>query len=96
MFWTNSFEQQCVILHALLNQGKLDHCCSFVGLNDVYFNSQCLSYAKCLFSETVPEKNQFQVSLDKKGYQYAVLVSFTPTPSSITTANQTGGQISSP
>ena len=41
-------------------------------------------------------KHHGQVSLDKKGYQGAFLVSFTATPPSITTAIHTGEQISSP
>ena len=46
----NSFEQQCVPLHELLNEGELVPENLFIVLNDVYFDSQCLSYAKKLFS----------------------------------------------
>ena len=42
-----SFEQQCVILHILINQGEISAQCSFIGLNDEYFNSHLLSNAEC-------------------------------------------------
>ena len=68
------FEQECVILNSFLNQGELSDQCSFIGLNDAEFYSQCLSNAKHLFSETLSPKNHGQVSFDKKGDQDAVLV----------------------
>ena len=53
---TNSFEQKCVFIHAFLNQGELAAQCSFIGINDEYFDSMCISNAKRLFSETVSPK----------------------------------------
>ena len=50
-FRTESFEQQCVILNEFLNQGEISAQCSFIFLNDLDFNSQCLSNAKRLFSD---------------------------------------------
>ena len=60
------------------------------------FGSQCLSNAKHLFSETLSPKNHSQVSFDKQGYQYEVLVSFNSTPHNMTAATHTGYQISLP
>ena len=73
-----------------MNQGKLSAHCSFIGMNDEDFNLQCLSNAKRLFSETLSQKNHGQASFDKQVYQYAVLVSFTETPPTITTGTHTG------
>ena len=84
------FEQQCVLLHVFLNQGEISSHYSFIGLNDVYFNSQCLPKSKCLFFETLSPNNHSQVSLDNKGYQYEVLVSFTATLPTITTVTHRG------
>ena len=95
-FWTKSFEQQCVIIHALLNQGEAYAHCSFIGLNDAYFNSQCLSNEKRLFSENLLPKNHSQESFDKKSHQDAVMVSFTTTPPSITIAIHIGEEVYSP
>ena len=53
---TNSFEQKCVFIHAFLNQVELAAQCSFIGINDEYFDSMCISNAKRLFSETVSPK----------------------------------------
>ena len=39
----NKFEQQCVLLNSLLNQGELAYHCSYIGLNDVEINSSYLS-----------------------------------------------------
>ena len=64
-------------------------------MNDEDFNSQCLFNAKNLFSETLSPKKYGQISFDKKGYQYAVLVSFNKTPPDFSTATKTGEQISS-
>ena len=89
-FFKKSFEQQCVLLHALLNRGELSFRCSFICLSDANFNSRCLSNAKSLFSETLSPKQHGQVSFDKKGYQDAVLVSLNETPP------DTGEQISPP
>ena len=60
------------------------------------FNSQSLSNVKRLLYETSSPKKHGQVSFDKKGYQDAVLFSFTATPPTITTVIHTGEQISSP
>ena len=65
----------------------------FIGMNDAYFNSQCLSCEKRVFSETLSPKDHGQVSFDKNVYKYAVLVSFTATPPAITTATKNGLQI---
>ena len=59
------FEHQCVIINALLNQGELDTFCSFIFMNDKYFNSQCLSNEKRLYSKTLSPKNHGHVSFDK-------------------------------
>ena len=61
-FSKNSFEQQCVLLHALLNQGELHAHCSFIGINDAYFHPQYLSRSKSLFSETLSPTHHGQVS----------------------------------
>ena len=95
-FQKKSFEQQCVIPNALSNQDETSSNYSFIGLNDAYFNSRCFSNAIFLFSETLPPKHHGQVSFDKKGYQDAVLVSFTATPPNITTAINNGEQIHYP
>ena len=42
-------EQQCVLINAFLNQGKLAAHCSFIGLNYAYFNLQSLSNAERFF-----------------------------------------------
>ena len=89
-FWTDSFEQQCVLLYSLLNQGEISSDCSFISMNNAYFNSHFIPNSKLLFSETSSPKNNGQVSFDKKGYQYAVLVSFTATPHVIITDTHTG------
>ena len=47
------FEQHCVPLNSLLNQVELADQRSFTGLNDTYFNFQCISNVKHLFSETL-------------------------------------------
>ena len=65
-------------------------------MNETDFNSECLSNAKRLFYETLSPKNHGQVIFDKKGYQNAVLVSFTATLPAISTATHTGEQICSP
>ena len=65
-------------------------------MNETDFNSECLSNAKRLFYETLSPKNHGQVIFDKKGYQDAVLVSFTATSPAITTSTHTGKQISYP
>ena len=96
IFLEKLFEQQCVILHALLNQGKLSDNCSFIGLNDEDFISQCLFNANCLSSEMLSPKKYGQVIFDKKGYQDAILVSFTATTPTITTDTYTVEQISYP
>ena len=59
-------------------------------MNDSDFNSQGISNAKRLFSETVSPKNHVQVSLNKTNYQSALIVSFTSTPPYITIATHTG------
>ena len=79
-----------------MNQGELSAHCSFIGMNDAYFNSHYLPNTKHLFSETVSPKNPCQVSFDKKGDQNEVLVSFTATPLNINTDIYTVEQISSP
>ena len=89
-FRKKAFEQQCVLLHAFLNRGELAAQFSFIGLNDANFNSQCLSNAKCLFYETLSPKKHGKVIFDKKGYQYAVLFSFTAITPVITTATHRG------
>ena len=61
-----SFEQQCVLLNTILNQREISYHCLFIGLNDSLFISHCLSNAKRLFSETLSQKKQGQVSFDKK------------------------------
>ena len=71
---TKLFEQQCVLLHILLNQGELYSHSSFIGLNDADFNPQYISNAKCLFYETLSPKHYGQVSFDKKKYQDEFLV----------------------
>ena len=86
------FEQQCVILNAFLNQDELAAHCSFIVMNDADFNSWYLSNAKHLFSKTLSPKNHGEVSFDKKGYQDAVLVSFTEIPPTITTYIHTRGK----
>ena len=63
---TKAFEQKCVLLHAFLNQGDISYHCSFIGINDADFNSQCLSNAKRLYSETLSPKKHGQLSFDKK------------------------------
>ena len=45
-FQTKSFEQLCVLLHALLNQGYVAYHCSLIGMKDAGFNQLCLSNAK--------------------------------------------------
>ena len=52
-----SFQQQCELLKTFLNKGGLSAHCSFIGLNDADFNSQCLSNAELLFYETLSPKN---------------------------------------
>ena len=89
------FEQQCVLINALLNQGELAPHCSFIGLNGADFNSWCLSNAKHIFYELSSTKNHGQLSFYKEGYQDAVLVSFTATTPNSTTSIHTGEQISS-
>ena len=59
------FEQQCVLLNLFLNQGELSDKCSFIGLNCADLDPQCLSNTK--------PKHHGQVSIDKKGYQDAVI-----------------------
>ena len=95
-FRTKSFENQCVLLNTLLNLGELSYHCSFIGLNDVDFNSRCLFNAKYLFSEMLSPKNHGQVSFDQNNNQDAVLLSFTETLPNITTDTHTREQISSP
>ena len=73
-----------------MNQVELADHCSLIGLKYSGFNFWCISNVKCLFSETVSPKNNDQVCMDRKGYQDAFLVSFTKTPLSIVTYNQTG------
>ena len=65
-FWKNKFKQQCVLFHYLFNKGELYYHCSFIDLNDAEFNSQFLSNAKCLFSETLLLKNHSQVRFTKE------------------------------
>ena len=62
-------------------------------MNYSYFNLQCLSNAKGLFSETLSPKKNGQVSFDKTNYQGAVLVSFDATPPNINTDTHTGKNI---
>ena len=95
-FQTKSFETQCVIIHALLNQGALASHCSFIGMNHAGFDSHCLSNMERVYSEILSPKHHSQVSFDKTCYQDAVLVSFAATPPVITTGTHTGEQISSP
>ena len=54
-------------------------------------------YIQCkrLFTETVSTKKHGQVSLEKKVYQEALVVSFTENPPAITTDTHKGEQISS-
>ena len=54
-------------------------------------------YIQCkrLFTETVSTKKHGQLSLEKKVYQEALVVSFTAPPPAITTSTQTGEQTSS-
>ena len=66
---------------------------SFIGLDDKYFNLQCISNGKCLFSETLSPKNIGQVSFDKRIFQDPVLVLFSAKPPVITTYSNTGGKI---
>ena len=47
-------------------------------------------------SETLSPKGHGKVSFDKKGYHYAVIVSFTETPPVIAKATHIGGGLSSP
>ena len=79
-----------------MNQAELSDYCSFIGRKNADFNFQLLSNVKYLFSEKLSPKEHSQVIFDKKGYQDAVLVSFTVTPPAITTAFQTGEHISYP
>ena len=78
-----------------MNQGELAFCCSFLALDDTYFNSKCLSDGKTLLSETLSSKRHGQVSFDKRWYQDEILVSFTAKYRKITIAINTGKQISS-
>ena len=87
------FEQECVILNSFLNQGELSDQCSFIGLKYSDLDPQCLFNTKHLFPEMLSPKHHGQVSFDKKGYQDAVIVSFTAKPPTITTAIHTGEQI---
>ena len=50
---------------------------------------------KLYFLKLYHQNNHGQGSFDKKNYQDAVLVSFTETPPTITTSNNTGKKISS-
>ena len=52
----------------LLKQEKNSAHCSFIGMNDAYFNSQCLYNAKRLLSEILSSKKHGKVSFDKKVY----------------------------
>ena len=65
-FQTEFFQKLCVLLNALLDQGEHSAHCSIIGPNDAHFNSQRLSNAKRLFSETLSPKNNSEVSFDKK------------------------------
>ena len=53
---TKLFEQQCVLLHILLNQGELYSHSSFIGLNDADFNVQCISNANVYFLKRYHQK----------------------------------------
>ena len=88
--WINSFEQQCILPYSFLNQGKNSAHCSLIVQKYDDFNFQCTSNAMHLFSETVSPKNHGQVCLYIKGYKDKLLVSFTATTPSITTATHTG------
>ena len=76
-----------------MNQGEISNQCSFIDLNYAYIDPQCLSNTKHLFPEILSPKHHGQVSFDKKGYQDAVIVSFTATSTTINTAIHTGEQI---
>ena len=73
-----------------MNQGELSDHCSFIGINDADFNSQCLSYSKRFFYENLSPKNHSQVSFEIKVYQDSVLVSFASALPNITTAIHAG------
>ena len=77
-FLNNFFEQQCVLLHALFNQGEISDLCPFIDLNDEYFNLQCLSNAKTLFSETWKEKYS-PFSSKRKGFVTKLFSTFVAT-----------------
>ena len=77
-----------------MRRGEIADHCSLIGLKDADFNSQFISNAKRLFSETLSPKNHGQVCLDRKGYQYELLVSFTLTTSAISAATHTDEQLS--
>ena len=84
-----SFEQQCVLIHEFLNQGDIAALFSFIGINDAYFNAQCLSNAQRLFSEILSPKKRWSMFW-QRGYQDSVLVSFIATPPAMTTATHSG------
>ena len=76
-----------------MNQGEISSRCAFISLNNAYFNSQCLSNVKRLFSARLSQKKHDQLRFDRKFYQDEVLVSFTATLPNITTDIRTGKQI---
>ena len=55
-----------------------------------------ISNVKNIFSETVSPKQNGQIIFYKKVYQDELLVSFTETPPTVTTATHTGEEMSSP
>ena len=79
-----------------MNQGGISVHYLFISLDDEDANLHCISNAKHLLSETVSPKNHGQVSLDKKGYQDALIFFSTANLPAITTYTRKGGQIYSP
>ena len=77
LYRKRSLVKQCVLINEFLNKGELSTNCLFIGMDDTDINSQCLSNKKDSFYEALSPKKHVQVSFDKKGYQDAVLVSFT-------------------
>ena len=73
-----------------MNQDELDSHCLLIGTKNADFYLQCISNAKKLFYETAPPKNHDQLCLEIKGYQDALIVSFTANTPAITTATHTG------
>ena len=87
-------EHQCGVFCQCLNHGELFSRCSLIGIKYSGFQSQCISNAKRLLSETFSLKHYGQVCFHIKWYQDSFLVQLISTPPDITTPNHACEQIS--